>query len=101
MLRFIIEFVVFFGFLMLCTVPVWFVAARVKRRIAFKKWVRAAAILAFITAGLGWSSRDLQQSCLAEVNRGCIDIGGVGTQFLLLGGFATYSLGYTYLMWRD
>lgn len=101
MFRFVIEFVLFFAFLMACTLPLQRVAVIAKRRFNQKKWIRAAAIMAFATAGLGWSSRDLQQACRAERNQGCIDVGGVGTQFLLVGGFAVFALVSAYTMYND
>ncbi len=101
MLRFIIEFVIFFAALMVCTLPLKRVAVIAKRRFSQKKWTRAAAIMAFATAGLGWSSRDLQQGCLAERNQGCVDVGGIGTQILLVGGFAAFALISAYMMYND
>ena len=101
MLRFIIEFVIFFTILIASTLPLKRVSSIVKRRFSQKKWLRAAAIVAFSTAGLGWSSRDLQRGCRAEDNQGCVDIGGVGSQVLLIGGFMTFALVSAYLMYND
>ena len=101
MLRFVIEFVVFFAILMLSTFPLRRVARIVKRGYNHKKWIRAAAVVSLAAAGLGWSSRDLQQGCLAERNEGCIDVGGAGTQFLLVGGFVIFALISAYMVYND
>jgi hypothetical protein len=99
--RFIIEFVIFFLVMWSCTLPLQRVAAIARRRFSQKKWIRAAAVMALIVASLGWSSRDLQQACMAEQNDGCVDPGGVGTQVVIIGGFALFALLSAYLMYND
>lgn len=101
MVRFIIEFVVFFAIMAVSTLPLRRVSQTVRRRFNQKNWLRGAAILAFVTAVLGWSSRDLQQGCLAERNEGCIDVGGAGSQFLLVGGFVAFALVSAYMKYND
>lgn len=101
MLRFIIEFVVFFVIMAASTLPLKRVSTLVQRRFSFKAWLRGAGLVAFTTALLGWSSRDLQRGCLAERNDGCIDFGGAGTQFLLVGGFVAFALISAYLKYND
>jgi len=101
MLRFISEFLIFFVILAASVLPLRQVSIMVKRRFSLKKWLRAAAIVAFAVAGLGWSSRDLQEKCLAENNEGCIDAGGAGTQFVIVAGFIVVALASAYLAYRD
>ncbi|MFT4988777.1 MAG: protein-S-isoprenylcysteine O-methyltransferase Ste14 [Acidimicrobiales bacterium] len=101
MLRFIIEFVAFFAALALFTLPLQRVASVAKRRFSQKKWIRGAAIVALVTAILGWSSRELQQECRAERNEGCVDPGAIGLQVVLIGGFALFALASAYMMYND
>ena len=81
--------------------PLARVAKLAKRRFNREKWLGAAAIVAFIVAGLGWSSRDLVTACKAERNEGCIDIGGAGSQFLFITIFVLVALGNAYMMYND
>ena len=101
MLRFIVELVVFFAILAVATLPHERVSKIVRRRYDRKKWMRAAGITALFCAVLGWSSRSLQQDCLAERNNGCVDAGGVGTQLVVLGGFVAFALISAYFAYRD
>ncbi len=101
MVRFIVEFVVLFAIMGLSTLPLTRVARIVKRRHNQRRWLRAAAICAFAVALLGWSSRDLQSGCRAERNEGCIDVGGVGSQVLIVALFVIFSLASAYMMYND
>ena len=101
MLRFITDFVIFFATMALATVPVTKVARAVRRRHNRRKWLMWAGIVAFVVAGLGWSSRDLVTACKSERNEGCIDIGGAGSQFLFVATFVMFALGSAYMMWND
>lgn len=101
MLRFLLEFAIYFALMALATLPLALAAKYAQRRYNRKKWLRGAAITALIVAGLGWSSRDLVSSCRSERNEGCIDIGGVGSQVLFVAAFVIVALGNAYLTYRD
>jgi len=101
MLRFSIDFTVFLAITTLATVPHARVAQIVKRRHDTRKWMRWAVVVTLLTAALGWSSRDLQTSCKQERNEGCIDIGGAGSQLLLIGGFVVFALASAYMLYND
>lgn len=101
MLKFIMEFLIFFAIFAVSIWPVKRASTYVQRRFNQKKWLRAAGIAAFATAGLGWSSRNLQQDCLSERNNGCVDAGGAGTQAVLVIGFVLFSLISAYMIYRD
>lgn len=101
MARFAVEFVVFFAVMALSTLPLAHVAKLSKRRHKRRKWLRSAAFVALVVAALGWSSRDLQEGCRAERNEGCIDVGGAGSQLLLVATFVLFALAAAYMMYND
>ena len=101
MLKFIVEFAIFFAIFVLSVLPLKRVSTIVRRRFNQRKWLRAAGIMAFAVAGLGWSSRSLQRDCFAQRNEGCVDAGGVGTQAVLIIGFILFALTSAYLTYRD
>lgn len=77
------------------------VARRVRRRVRPRVWFGSAIAAAFAVAALGWSSRDLTQKCLQERNGGCVDIGGAGTQFVIVVGYVLFALASAFLLVRD
>ena len=101
MFTFITEFVVLFVVLALSIWPLKRAAAYAQRRFNQTKWLRAAGIMAFAVAGLGWSSRALRQECFAERNNGCVDAGGAGTQAVLVVGFIGFALVSAYMTYND
>jgi len=98
--RFLAELIIFSGFLLLCTVPVSKINQQLRRFDKPRKWYMAAAICALTAAIIGWSSRVLVEDCLSEINDGCIDIGGQGLQFVIVGGYAVVALA-TWKMTKD
>ncbi|MCH9804583.1 hypothetical protein K0U73_12385 [bacterium] len=101
MVKFIVQFVIFFVIFVLSLLPLKRVSTIISRRFNQKKWLRGAAITAFIVAGLGWSSRNLQQACRSERNDGCVDIGGVGSQVVVAGLFIIFALASAYMAYND
>lgn len=101
MARFAVDIVIFFAVMALSTLPLAYVARLVKRRHNRRKWMAWAASVAVAVAGLGWSSRDLQKGCKSQNNDGCIDIGGAGSQFLLVAVFVLFALSSAYMMYND
>jgi len=99
-MRFAAELVIFNGVLLLSTLPVASINKQLRRFDRPRKWYIAAVVCATIAAITGWSSRVLVQDCLSEINDGCVDIGGQGLQFIILGGFIVFALS-TYKMTKD
>ena len=53
MVKFIVQFVLFFGIFVLSVLPLKRVSNIIRRRFNQKKWLRGAGITAFIVAGIG------------------------------------------------
>jgi hypothetical protein len=101
MLRFIVDLAIFLAITTLATVPHAKVAKYVERRHNTRKWMKWAFVVALLTAGVGWSSRDLQAGCKQERNEGCVDVGGAGSQVLILGCFVMFALASAYMLYND
>ena len=101
MLRFMVDLAIFLAITTLATVPHAKVAKFVKRRHDTRKWMKWSFVVALVTAGLGWSSRDLQAGCRQERNEGCVDVGGAGSQVLFIGAFVMFALTAAYMMYND
>lgn len=91
-MRFLAELVIFNAACLLASLPVANINKQLRRFDKPKKWYRAAVICAVVAAIMGWSSRVLVEDCLSEVNDGCVDIGGTGLQFLIIGGYIVAAL---------
>ena len=100
-MTFIIQLVIFSAITLVATVPLKMVCAKVKRRHNANRWVLAALIIASITAILGWGSRIMRDACELELEVSCPDVGGAGTQLLLMGGFVFWALLSAYLKYND
>lgn len=100
-MRFLTDFAIFSAILSASAVVVLVVAKRVQRRVRPKVWIASATGCAFAVAALGWSSRDLTQKCLQERNGGCVDIGGTGTQFVIMVGYVLFALASAMMLARD
>lgn len=100
-MRFLGEFVVFGVIMFASCFAVITVGKRVRRRVRPKFWAGSAAACALLAAVIGWSSRNLQESCLQERNEGCIDAGGAGTQLLIVAGYVVFALASAFLLARD
>jgi hypothetical protein len=101
MQKFIVELAIFLAITTLATVPHAKVAKYVERPHNTRKWMKWAFLVALLTAGLGWSSRDLQAGCKQERNEGCVDAGGAGSQMLFLGCFVMFALTSAYMLYND
>lgn len=100
-MRFVLDFAVFFAILAASTLPRLRIARQSRRRHNTGVWLASAGAVALAAAGLGVSSRSLVDSCLQEVNDGCVDAGGAGLQFVLVAGFILVALSSAYLLTRD
>ena len=101
MQKFIVDLAIFLAITTLATVPHAKVAKFVERRHDTRKWMKWAFVVALLTAGLGWSSRDLQAACKQQRNEGCIDVGGAGSQVLFISGFVVFALASAYMLYND
>ena len=100
-MAFITQFVIVSAITLVSTVPVKLVSAKVQRRHNTKKWTLAALVIASISALLDWGSRRMRDACELELEEACPDVGGAGTQFLLIGGFVFWALLSAYLRYND
>lgn len=99
--RFLGELVIYGAIMGAAAMAVITVAKRVRRRVRPRMWIGSAIGCALAVAILGWSSRDLTQQCLAERNGGCVDLGGTGTQFLIVVGYIIFALSSAFMLARD
>jgi len=90
--RFLTELVVFNALCLIAALPVAHINKQLRRFDRPRKWFIGAVIAATTAAVLGWSSRVLVEDCLSEINDGCVDIGGQGLQFILVGGYIVFAL---------
>jgi len=101
MTNFLIELVVFGAITGAATLFVARIHRLARRRFKRRNWILTAAAISVATAGIGWTSRDLTSKCLLERNEGCVDPGGAGWQFLLVGGFVVWALSTAYFVWNE
>ena len=100
-MTFITQLLLFSAITFASTLPLMKVSQIVRKPFNRRRWFGSAAIFALVAAGLAAISRNLVDSCLAERNNGCVDIGGAGGQALLLGGFVGWALLSAYLTYNE
>lgn len=93
----LIDGVVLFVF----SIPLIFIARRSGRADLVRKFLRAGAIVAGVTAGLASSSEHLVNRCFEAGNHDCVDIGAAGIRLLLIGGYIVIALAEAYLIAND
>ena len=101
MLRFLVDFVIYFAITAASSFVVAWVATRGRRRHRQRKWLKWAAVISAAAAAMGWSSRSLRDDCLSERNEGCIDAGGAGWQLILIVGYVLFALGSAYFLYHN
>ena len=99
-MRFAAELVIFNALAFVAAIPVVRINRLLRRFDKPRTWRIAGVVCATISAIIGWSSRILVEQCLSEINDGCVDIGGQGTQFVIMAGYVVAALG-SYKMTKD